>query len=682
MVTISIVLFPTNLLNSQAFTLNFDMNSDLFVRAPEVILWIVLSLTALFSVYFLYKYSVTHRNLASAVMALGRRGKDHNGLSPKGLNAVFAKQPLIHIWSEYSETLHPMRMTHGESGQYDQYRSTVPAESMFTKEALVEGALFDDFWRHLPGILTGLGIIGTFAGLLHGLNGFQQAIDQDMDKAAQALGPLLAAVMHAFTVSAVAIACAMLVVFFSRFGVALLNAKVDNLCQLVDSMYDSGAGEEYLQRLVESSENSEVHTAQLKDALVEDLTRLMTNLTERQISAQINAGKDIGEAVGKSIAESIAEPMQRVREVMESNATGNSAQVSNMLETMLTGFMAKLEDTFGGQIKGLNDQMAISMTTMASVETSLKDLVMGIEKASTSGTEKMSDQLSQAMTAAADHQAQMAGQMSKFAADFNRLVEDDQRKSKDTLNETVTNLLQEVGRSISSLEASREAASKADEDRTTDLTAKTTQMVSGLSVSIDDLMKAVTDQILKTQENIDAVRDVSIRAVDGMNQGAVNLGTAAQRFETAGSSVSNAFDRSAEFITQVKTSANSLQAASNAVAVGFEKYDATRSTVDSQVIALTGLVELAKREVGASKELITGIEASVKALRDAEVESRNNLNAVNDQLVQAFETFGNSLVSQVQRVVGETDKNISVLSNQLTGVVQELAQFMQRMRKQ
>ena len=33
-------------------------------------------------------------------------------------------------------------------------------------------------------------------------------------------------------------------------------------------------------------------------------------------------------------------------------------------------------------------------------------------------------------------------------------------------------------------------------------------------------------------------------------------------------------------------------------------------------------------------------------------------------------------------IVGETDKNISVLSNQLTGVVQELAQFMQRMRKQ
>ena len=56
-----------------------------------------------------------------------------------------------------------------------EYRSSMPAEMMFTKESLVDAPLFDDFWRHLPGILTGLGIIGTFAGLLHGLDSFKGA---------------------------------------------------------------------------------------------------------------------------------------------------------------------------------------------------------------------------------------------------------------------------------------------------------------------------------------------------------------------------------------------------------------------------------------------------------------------------------------------------------------------------
>jgi diacylglycerol kinase len=643
---------------------------------------LVALLTLVFLVVFIRKYSASQEGLGLAIEGLESKLGNHNGRDPRELDAIFAKQPLLHIWNEYSDTLHPMRLALAGQTPVVEYRSSMPAEMMFTKESLVDGPLFDDFWRHLPGILTGLGIIGTFGGLLDGLGNFKAAIATNTSDAVAGLGPLLEAVMHAFIVSAAAIFCAMLVIFFSRLFVARLNSKVEHLCDLIDSLYKSGAGEEYLQRLVESSEKSEVHTAQLKDALVEDLTRLMTNLTERQIQAQIHAGQHIGETVGRSIAESIAEPMQRVREVMENNAADKTVQVNTMLETMLTGFMAKLEDTFGGQISGINEQMQRSMAAMGSVQTSLQALVQDIQKANENAATQMSDKLAAAMQTASDNQQQLTQQMTQFVTEFRSLVTEEQRKSKDAMNETIAALLSEVGKSIANMEASRKSASEEDASRTKALTDQNGQMVSGLSANVEELLRAVSDQVIKTQESINTIRDVSMRAVDGMNQGALTMGSAAQRFETAGSSVSRALDDSAAFIEQVKASANALQAASLAVNSGFEKYDATRKTVDSQVLALTGLIEAAKREAGVSQQLIEGVATSVKALRAAEEESRRNLNAVNDQLVSAFETFGNSLVSQVQRVVGETDKNISVLSNQLTGVVQELAQFMQRMRKQ
>jgi diacylglycerol kinase len=643
---------------------------------------LVALLTLVFLVVFIRKYSASQEGLGLAIEGLESKLGNHNGRDPRELDAIFAKQPLLHIWNEYSDTLHPMRLALAGQTPVVEYRSSMPAEMMFTKESLVDGPLFDDFWRHLPGILTGLGIIGTFGGLLDGLGNFKAAIATNTSDAVAGLGPLLEAVMHAFIVSAAAIFCAMLVIFFSRLFVARLNSKVEHLCDLIDSLYKSGAGEEYLQRLVESSEKSEVHTAQLKDALVEDLTRLMTNLTERQIQAQIHAGQHIGETVGRSIAESIAEPMQRVREVMENNAADKTVQVNTMLETMLTGFMAKLEDTFGGQISGINEQMQRSMAAMGSVQTSLQALVQDIQKANENAATQMSDKLAAAMQTASDNQQQLTQQMTQFVTEFRSLVTEEQRKSKDAMNETIAALLSEVGKSIANMEASRKSASEEDASRTKALTDQNGQMVSGLSANVEELLRAVSDQVIKTQESINTIRDVSMRAVDGMNQGALTMGSAAQRFETAGSSVSRALDDSAAFIEQVKASANALQAASLAVNSGFEKYDATRKTVDSQVLALTGLIEAAKREAGVSQQLIEGVATSVKALRAAEEESRRNLKAVNDQLVSAFETFGNSLVSQVQRVVGETDKNISVLSNQLTGVVQELAQFMQRMRKQ
>ncbi len=665
-----------------------NLVTSLLPQIPDFILALVALLTAVFLIAFVRKYRTSQEGLSAAIEGLLSKLGSHKGRDPRELDTFFSVQPLHHIWNEYSDTLHPMRLALAGPTPVVEYRSSMPAEMMFTKESLVEGPLFDDFWRHLPGILTGLGIIGTFAGLLHGLSNFRYAIapsstsaGQSTDSAAKAvagLAPLLEAVMHAFMVSASAIGCAMLVVFVSRFLVARLNSKVEHLCDLVDSLYKSGAGEEYLQRLVDSSEKSEVHSAQLKDALVEDLTRLMTNLTERQIQAQINAG----ETVGRSIAEAIAGPMQRVREVMENNVAGNTAQVNTMLETMLTGFMAKLEDTFGGQINGINEQMQRSMAAMSSVQTSLQALVQDIQKANENAATQMSDKLAEAMQSASESQQQLTQQMTQFVTDFRSLVTEEQRKSKDAMNETIAGLLSEVGKSIANMEASRKNASEEDATRTKVLTDQTGQMVSGLSANVEELLRAVSDQVLKTQESINAIRDVSMRAVDGMNQGALTMGSAAQRFETAGSSVTRALDDSAAFIEQVKASSNALQAASLAVNSGFDKYDATRKTVDSQVLALTGLIESAKREAGVSQQLIEGVESSVKALRQAEEESRRNLNAVNDQLVAAFETFGNSLVGQVQRVVGETDKNISVLSNQLTGVVQELAQFMQRMRKQ
>lgn len=662
--------------------LDVNFFDTLLPQTPNLILVIVAVLTVAFLVLFPRRFLTSNQGINTAIAGLKSKLGSHVGKSPRDLDSIFVNQPLRHIWSEYSDTLHPMRLAVSGEADLLEYRSSMPAEMMFTKESIVDGPLFDDFWRHLPGILTGLGIIGTFAGLLDGLVNFKVAITENTSEAVDGLGPLLGSVTHAFAVSAAAIFCAMLVVFASRLLVAKLNARVEHLCDLIDSLYKSGAGEEYLQRLVESSENSEVHTAQLKDALVEDLTRLMTNLTERQIQAQVSAGQHIGETVGRSIAESIAEPMQRVREVMENNAAGNTAQVNTMLETMLTGFMAKLEDTFGGQINGINEQMQRSMAAMSSVQTSLQELVQDIQKANENATTQMSDKLAAAMQTASENQQQLTQQMTQFVTDFRSLVAEEQNKSKDAMNETIAGLLGEVGKSIASMEASRKSASEEDATRTQVLTDQTGQMVSGLSANVEDLLRAVSDQVLKTQESINAIRDVSMRAVDGMNQGALTMGSAAQRFETAGSSVSRAMDDSAAFIEQVKSSSSALQAASLAVNSGFEKYDATRKTVDSQVLALTGLIETAKREAGVSQQLIEGVESSVKALRTAEEESRRNLSAVNDQLVTAFETFGNSLVGQVQRVVGETDKNISVLSNQLTGVVQELAQFMQRMRKQ
>ncbi|WP_321927863.1 anti-phage ZorAB system protein ZorA [Paraburkholderia guartelaensis] len=645
---------------------------------PLYIFLTVIVLTGAFLLGYLVQGTRVWLQLRSVVRAIQSHSSDKAPPQPADVGRAFKWEPLKHLWEEYADTLHELRKAGSGEVVLAEVRATVPADTMFTREALVDSRLFDDFTRHLPGVLTGLGIIGTFSGLLSGLSKFKPT---PIETAVNGLGPLLLGVQHAFIASGFAIACAMGVVFISRLVLAYFYRLVEELTRGIDSLYATGAGEEYLARLVKSSEQNSASTAQLKDALVEDLSKMMTNLVDRQIAAQEASVAALGQRIGESISAAIAEPMKRVGEVMELTSKGNGEQVNSMLETLLTGFMAKLEDTFGGQMRGINDQMQRSVDAMASVQSSLQGLLADIKQTNEQAASAMSGTLEEAMKKAADNQQLLTDQMREFVQDFRRLVTEEQNKSKEAMNETVMKVLGEVTAAMENLDGLRKEAAVDEAGRADKLANQTTQLVGGLTTQVESLLGAVSEQVSKTQKNIEAFGQVSLRAIDGMNQGALTMGTAAQRFETAGNAVSTVFERSSKVAETLGTASSALQAASTAVQRGFEQYDSTRRTVDGHVAALTALIENAKREAGVSQELVASIKASAEAMRESEAESRAHLDQVNSALVKAFADFGNALVSQVKSTIAETDRHLAQGTGHLNGVVQELASAVQRMKR-
>ncbi len=656
----------------------FHLSLGKLQGAPLSIFLLVVTLTMFFLIGYAFKGTQIYLQLRAALRGVRSVQKTKNTPRPEDIGKIFRSKPLTHLWAEYSDTLHEVRQASSGSLVMAEIRATVPAETFFTREVLVDSRLFDDFTRHLPGVLTGLGIIGTFSGLLQGLEKFDPTSSAT---AVAGLKPLLDGVSHAFIASGVAIACAMGIVFISRLVLAYFYRLVEKLTHGIDSLYSTGAGEEYLARLVKASEQSESNTSQLKDVLVEDLTKLMTNLVDRQIAAHEVATKALGERIGESISTAIAEPMKRVGEAMENTTRGNGEQVSNMLESLLTAFMAKLEDTFGGQMRSINDQMQRSMDAMAAVQASLQRLLADIKTTNEQAANQLSGKLEEAMTKATDNQQLLTDQMRQFVQDFRNLVNEEQEKSKRAMDDAVMKVLGEIKTAMDHMEKVRKGAVEEESGRNQELSKHTARLVGGLSTQVDGLLEAVTGQIAKTQENIEALGTVSLRAIDGMNQGALMMGTAAQKFETAGNSVSGVIDRSYKLSAQMTEAASGLQVTAVAVQHGFEQYDSTRKTVDAQVASLTGLIESARKEAGVSTDLIESIKSSVEALRRAESDSRAHLNKVNDALVKSFNDFGNALVSQVKHTIAETDRHLSTGTGHLNGVVQELATAVHRMKK-
>lgn len=645
---------------------------------PFYIFLIVVTATLVFLVGYLVqgvRVGLQLRSVIAATQAIHKSGPSPN---PSEVGKAFRWEPFRHLWAEYDDTLHELKKAGSSENALVEVRATVPADAIFTRDVLVDSRLFDEFTRHLPGVLTGLGIIGTFAGLLDGLQHFKPTPIED---AVKGLAPLLQGVQHAFIASGTAIACAMFVVFVSRLTLAYFYRRVEKLTHTIDSMYSTGAGEEYLSRLVKSSEQSAASTAQLKDALVEDLRQMMTNLVERQIEAQHTSASALGVHIGDAISNAIAEPMKRVSEAMEASSRGNGEQVNSMLETLLTGFMAKLEDTFGGQMRGINEQMQRSMDSMSAVQASLQSLLSDIKQTNEHAATQMSGTLEDAMRKAADNQQLLTEQMREFVQDFRRLVTEEQSRSKQLLDEAVMKVLADVSVSMENLEGIRRSAAVEETGRSERLATQTDNLVGGLASQVEALLETVAEQVTRTQRNIDVLSDVSLRAIDGMNNGAVTMGAAAQRFETAGDSVTTVLSRSSTIAESLSAAGQTLQTASTAVQRGFEQYDSTRRTVDTQVAALMGLIESAKKEAGVSQELVASMQTSAEAMRRSEQESRAHLEQVNQALVKAFSDFGTSLVSQVKSTIAETDRHLAQGTGHLNGVVQELANAVQRMKK-
>ena len=645
---------------------------------PLWVFLLVIGLTFVFLVGYVIKGTQVGWQLNAAVRGLRALRKPNSPPSPSDVAAILRWEPLKHLWEEYADTLHELRKASSGTAVLTEVRATVPAESMFTRDVLVDSRLFDEFTRHLPGVLTGLGIIGTFAGLLGGLSTFDPSSPAT---AVSGLGPLMRGVEHAFVASGMAIGCAMFVVFFSKLTLAYFYLLVERLNHAIDSLYSTGAGEEYLSRLVRASESNEAHTAQLKDALVEDLSKMMANLVDRQISAHETATRSLGERIGESISTSLAEPMKKMGDAMQQTNKGNGEQVTGMLETLLTGFMAKLEDTFGGQMRGINEQMQRSMDAMTAVQASLQGLLVDIKKTNEQATNQMSGKLEDAMKQATENQSLLTEQMREFVGEFRRLASEEQSKSKQAMDDAVMKVLGEVSQTMEAFDATRKASATEEKGRNDQLSQKTTEMVGGLSGQVDVLLNAISEQVNKTQKNIESLGQVSMRAIDGMNQGALTMGTAASRFESAGNSVSTVFDKSSKVSDQLTSVSSTLQAASLAMQKGFEQYDSTRRTVDTQVAALMGLIESAKKEAGISQELVANLKASAESLRNAESTSRAHLEQVNAALVKAFTDFGSAMVGQVKSTIAETDRHLSQGTGHLNGVVQELANAVHHMRR-
>lgn len=274
-------------------------------------------------------------------------------LPPDNLTPIMQKNKILNrLWRDYRQTLHPISNRGGESNI--QWRSTTNSSQFFNEAAIVDFPLRTEFYKHLPGILTGIGIIGTFAGLILGLTQFDVSADPILVR--ESLKNLIRSVGHAFQVSASAIFLAMLFTWIEKSLITQCYKQVNELVTNLDTHFAGGLENDYLARLVRSNEMSAQQIAQLRQQM------LLMNSNEEQKGDKLDNAK-LAEIIGKSVARGVVlavertltTPLLQVSETLENFA--NNTNPANSLKPTLERFLAKIE-TLTNSINSSNPNSA------------------------------------------------------------------------------------------------------------------------------------------------------------------------------------------------------------------------------------------------------------------------------------------------------------------------------------
>lgn len=618
------------------------------------------------------------------------------------LDQHFSLMPFKHAWQMYRGTLH--QSVNADSGEETiiGYRATSSSEYFFSQSLVVDTPLRVEFFKHIPSIMTGIGIIGTFFGLLLGLSQFDPA--GDPANIQNSLGLLLEGVRDAFLASFFAISAAMFVTWKEKSWLRTCYATLEELTTAIDGLFDSAElGEEYLEKLVQSAQDSATQTKQLKDSLVSDLKAMMENLTAAQqasqqdlarqlIESSIKNSSDMAAQIGQSITDSLQAPLEKIAGSVQQMTGDQGSAVQDLLTDVLTAFMNRLESTFGSQMTGMNDMMSQSVTAMREMQLGFNQLIGDMRSNSEASSKALEQQMLNMLTEIQQKQNEMGSTMNDMLDKVQQSVAqigDTGAEAAQKMNLQIADMLSQINSSLGGMMThigeKQLEQDKLSAERQHALHQTTTQLMDDLTSQITRLLEESQTAIQSNRQNIDKLSQVSISSITGMNDGAEKMRLAAERFSTAGQSLSHITEGSSALLSQINTVSNSLTTTTTQLHTLVSDYQKSRDSVNQAIQVLEKLIDTARQEAGMSSQMLSDMQQMTQALQGVKQDMQQYLGEVNDVMAKGFDSFGSAVESTLNRSLVAFDNTLDLAVKRLSsgiedlgGATEELAEMIQR----
>lgn len=323
--------------------------ASLFIKTETVV--IVLIGIVLFAFYQYRKFSKKinpiineFRDINKTLTQSGHSKSDFCAFYDSTFNELMSKTTyLSDSWREFNETLLIPYVDFDPDDENEKILNTHHTSTYFNQRYILWSKVNMRWFNALPNILTGIGIVGTFIGLVAGIYIASPGLSaDDIDKAKEALNVLLSGASLAFLTSIVGLSSSML---FSKAEKNKIH-EFDRLCQGF---------------VAEMDERVEYFSA-------ERLSNKVLQESKKQSFALETFANDLAVTMGQVMQEQVATPLvEAINELTENQKSANDETIEKVMEE----FAASISGAAGVEMQALAE-------TIKTISAKLEDQIIAL----------------------------------------------------------------------------------------------------------------------------------------------------------------------------------------------------------------------------------------------------------------------------------------------------------------
>lgn len=526
-------------------------------------------------------------------------------------------------------------------------RRTVDAIEIFRDATLAPNFTSSRLFRAIPGILTGLGVLGTFVGLQIGIGGLNLT---DSNNIESSIVPLIQGCAMAFSTSVWGVMTSLLFGGAEKILEEVATTRIRKLQNKVNSLFPRYVPEEAMAELERTSRGTEDILKGLAVAIGDQMQKAIGRL-----------GSEIKDAVAKATSEGHGPLIEKSTELISSALTSQLEQLRKQIKNMSNEFSDAFSNTSGKLYESIKN-FEPSVKTLAEIidinKQTVADAVIKLNSHST--VMEQMDTAAANIRQAAESFAETKDTM-LLSSDRNEKAAQAQSLAAKS-NEKAAEQFERVGERLPEIRATLEDA------------ARVIASISNPLSSLKDYLEALPREQKEYQNQINAVANEQTKnLLDLVNTLAEKVGNAAMEFSkvdglarelsTAAKTLDDASNELAVFGGQVLDASKEQREASQAARAAALAGERTASAIEplsGEFSRLVGTLQSTSDSVKKGAEASRDSYHQLVILQNQWFEgARVGLTAMKDQLQSIMSAYGQQIEGQTRNLMDQWTSEVA-----------------------